>query len=300
MAFVHSVNVGMARPISTKSGSTGIDKIPASTPVTVFDPGLAGAGTSGLVGDTVCDVQHHGGGDQAVYAYAREDLNWWQDELGTPLRSGMFGENLTTGDLEVSGALIGETWRIGARVVLQVTSPRVPCSTFAAWMNRPGWLKSFTRVARPGAYLRVLTGGEIRAGDPVVVEGEPSSQCLRIGPVEAEEVLVAHHVGVVGGEWGELDRRPRGLSAGGEARPTLESDSMILLYSHVRTGRWASVMPAKIADTLGLTDTIRAIPITQPEAVQTIGLVVPSREPMTPITAALVAEARRVAASLDD
>ncbi len=89
-------------------------------------------------------------------------------------------------------------------------------------------------------------------------------------------------------------------SAGSEVRPTLESNSMILLYSHVRTGRWASVMPAKIADTLGLTDTIRAIPITQPEAVQTIGLVVPSREPMTPITAALVAEARRVAASLDD
>jgi DNA-binding transcriptional LysR family regulator len=89
-------------------------------------------------------------------------------------------------------------------------------------------------------------------------------------------------------------------AAGSEARPTLESDSMILLYSHVRTGRWASVMPAKIADALGFTDTIRAVPITQPEAVQTIGLVVPSREPMTPITAALVAEARRVAVSLDD
>jgi DNA-binding transcriptional LysR family regulator len=87
-------------------------------------------------------------------------------------------------------------------------------------------------------------------------------------------------------------------SAGGESRPTLESDSMILLYSHVRTGRWASVMPAKIADTLGLTDAIRAIPIVEPEAVQTIGLVVPAREPMTPITAALVAEARRVAPQL--
>jgi len=89
-------------------------------------------------------------------------------------------------------------------------------------------------------------------------------------------------------------------AAGSEARPTLESDSMILLYSHVRTGCWASVMPAKIADALGFTDTIRAIPITEPDAVQTIGLVVPSREPMTPITAALVAEARRVAVSLDD
>ncbi len=88
-------------------------------------------------------------------------------------------------------------------------------------------------------------------------------------------------------------------SAGGESRPTLESNSMILLFSHVRTGRWASVMPAKLAEALGLTDTIRAIPITHPEAVQTIGLVVPAREPMMPITAALVDEARRVAPSLD-
>ncbi len=95
-----------------------------------------------------------------------------------------------------------------------------------------------------------------------------------------------------------IDRLLR--SAGGESRPTLESDSMILLFSHVRTGRWASVMPSKIAETLGLTDTIRAIPITTPEAVQTIGLVVPQREPMTPTTAALVTEARRVAPSLSD
>ncbi|MBS0533349.1 MAG: LysR family transcriptional regulator [Proteobacteria bacterium] len=87
-------------------------------------------------------------------------------------------------------------------------------------------------------------------------------------------------------------------SAGGESRPTLESDSMILLFSHVRTGRWASVMPEKIAQTLGLTEPIRAIPILQPDAVQTIGLVVPQREPMTPTTAALVNEARRIAPSL--
>ena len=87
-------------------------------------------------------------------------------------------------------------------------------------------------------------------------------------------------------------------SAGAESRPTLELDSMILLYSHVRTGRWASVMSAKIAETLGLTETIRAIPITEPEAVQTIGLVVPAREPMTPIAAALVSEAKRLAPRL--
>jgi DNA-binding transcriptional LysR family regulator len=94
-----------------------------------------------------------------------------------------------------------------------------------------------------------------------------------------------------------IDRLLR--SAGGDSRPTLESDSMILLFSHVRTGRWASVMPAKLAETLGLTETIRAIPITGPEAVQTIGLVVPKREPMTPIASALVEEARRIAPELD-
>jgi DNA-binding transcriptional LysR family regulator len=88
--------------------------------------------------------------------------------------------------------------------------------------------------------------------------------------------------------------------AGGESRPTLESDSMIVLFSHVRTGRWASVMPAKLAETLGLTDTLRAIPIVEPEAVQSIGLVVPSREPMMPITAALVEEAERVAPTLNE
>jgi len=87
--------------------------------------------------------------------------------------------------------------------------------------------------------------------------------------------------------------------AGGESRPTLESDSMILLFSHVRTGRWASVMPAKLAETLGLTDTIRSIPITKPEAVHTIGLVAPAREPMTPTTAALVLEAKALAPRLD-
>ncbi|MBI4273703.1 MAG: LysR family transcriptional regulator, partial [Rhizobiales bacterium] len=89
-------------------------------------------------------------------------------------------------------------------------------------------------------------------------------------------------------------------SAGGESRPTLESDSMILLFAHVRTGRWASVMPAKLAETLGLTQTIRAIPIVEPEAVHTMGLVVPEREPMTPLNAALVAEAQRVAPMLDN
>ena len=89
-------------------------------------------------------------------------------------------------------------------------------------------------------------------------------------------------------------------AAGGDPQPTLESNSVVVLFAHVRTGRWATVMPSKLAETLGLTDTIRAIPIVEPEAVHTIGLVVPAREPMTPLTAALVAQAKQVAKTMSD
>jgi len=84
-------------------------------------------------------------------------------------------------------------------------------------------------------------------------------------------------------------------AAGGRPEPTLESNSMIVLFSHVRTGRWASVMPEKLADTLGLTERLRAIPIVEPEVMHQIGLVVPPREPMTPLVAALVAETSHLA-----
>lgn len=89
-------------------------------------------------------------------------------------------------------------------------------------------------------------------------------------------------------------------AGGGEPESTLESNSMIVLFSHVRTGRWASVMPEKLANTLGLTERLRSIPIVEPEAVHMIGLVVPNREPMTPLIVALVAEAKRLAERLRD
>ena len=127
MAVVESVNVGVARAIRAESGFSGIDKIPTTDSVAVSAPGPKGSGTGGLAGDVIGDTQHHGGDDQAVYAYAREDLDWWQAELSHPLRSGMFGENLTTIGLDVTGPRIGERWRIGNELVLQVTAPRIPC-----------------------------------------------------------------------------------------------------------------------------------------------------------------------------
>ena len=171
---VLSVNVGRARPNPWKGlSATGIDKRPVDGPVAVIAPGPKGTGRVGLVGDRVYDVKHHGGTDQAVYAYARDDLDRWAAELGRPLANGNFGENLTTAGLDVNGALIGERWRIGPDVVLEVSCPRIPCATFQGWLARDGWIKRFTEAALPGAYLRVIEPGDIRAGDPVAIVHRP-------------------------------------------------------------------------------------------------------------------------------
>ena len=174
-----SVNVGhpRANPWKPKTAPpitlTGIDKRPVSEPVMVTAPGPKGTGAVGLAGDRVYDVKHHGGSDQAVYAYAREDLDGWQAELGRPLPNGAFGENLTTEGIDVNGALIGERWRIGTEVILEACCPRIPCGTFQGWLGRGGWIKRFTEAARPGAYLRVIRPGPIQVGDPVVIEYRP-------------------------------------------------------------------------------------------------------------------------------
>lgn len=173
-----SVNIAHVRPNPYKTSDvTGIDKRPASGPVAVTAPGMRDGGAgSGLAGDTIGDRESHGGDDQAIYAYAREDLDHWQRELDRALTSGSFGENLTTQGVDVNGALIGERWTIGDEVVLEVTSPRVPCSTFRGWIGIPGWLKTFTAAAIPGAYLRVIAPGTVSAGDEIVVSHRPNHE----------------------------------------------------------------------------------------------------------------------------
>lgn len=174
MGLLLSLNIGRSRPNPWKtSGITGIDKRPVSGPVAVTAPGPKGTGAVGLAGDRVYDVANHGGDDQAVYAYAREELDTWAAELGRELPDGTFGENLTTSGLDVSDALVGERWRIGEQVVLEVSCPRIPCGTFQGWMRETGWIKTFTERALPGAYLRVVEPGEIRAGDTITVTHRP-------------------------------------------------------------------------------------------------------------------------------
>ena len=174
MGEIVSVSLAATASQPGRGVPTGIGKVPAQGPERVAAPGPAGTGGSGLAGDTVCDLDSHGGDDQAVYAYAREDLDWWEGELGRDLPDGLFGENLTVRGAEVTGALVGERWRVGPRLVLEVAAPRIPCWKFAEQMREPRWVRRFTEGGRPGAYLRVLTPGEVCAGDRITVESRPS------------------------------------------------------------------------------------------------------------------------------
>ena len=175
MARLDTVNLGQPRPNPHKEVSrTGIGKQPTEGPVEVRAPGPKETGLgSGLVGDFIGDGKHHGGDGQAVYAFQREDLDEWERRLGRELPNGFFGENHTTVGLEVNDARLGERWRVGRDVVLQVTTPRIPCSTFRGWIGEKGWARIFTAAGRPGSYVSVVAPGTIRAGDPIEVVHRP-------------------------------------------------------------------------------------------------------------------------------
>ena len=180
-SLVLTVNIGRLEtsPDPSRGRPTGIGKHPHTGPVAVRAPGPKRGGLgSGLVGDAIGDQRHHGGDSQAVYAFAREELDGWEERLGRELPNGFFGENLTTRGVVVSDAVIGERWRVGATVVLQVAGPRIPCGTFRAHMKERGWLKTFTVAGKSGAYLSVVTPGEIQAGDAVEVLHRPEHGVL--------------------------------------------------------------------------------------------------------------------------
>jgi MOSC domain-containing protein YiiM len=170
-AEVLSVNVGRLVANPAKGGATAFAKRPVAIPVLLRAPGAKGE--SGVDGDSIGDKNNHGGGDQAVYTFAREDLDRWELELRRALPDGSFGENLTTVGIDPNEALIGEQWRVGGELLLQVTGPRLPCKTFASHMGVRRWARRFTEAGRPGAYLRVLEPGAVRSGDRITVAHKP-------------------------------------------------------------------------------------------------------------------------------
>jgi MOSC domain-containing protein YiiM len=165
-----SVNVGRPQQVSVRKGRpvmSAIGKAPVSGRVRVHGVNLDG--------DDQADRRVHGGPDKAVYAYAREDELWWAARLNREIPPGMFGENLTVEGLDVSGAVIGERWKIGD-VELEVCQPRFPCFKLGLRFGEPQMVKLFAQAGRPGAYLRILAEGEIGAGDEVDITDRPSHQ----------------------------------------------------------------------------------------------------------------------------
>ena len=152
------------------SGRSGIDKRPRSGPVTV--------GRDQLAGDVIRNRRHHGGLDQAVYAYSRREAQRWASELGREVPPGWFGENLAVDGLAVSDAVIGQRWRVGGdrpdAALLEVTLPRTPCTTFGRWVAEPRWVRRFAARGDVGAYLRVVRPGTVAAGDAVDVVHTPA------------------------------------------------------------------------------------------------------------------------------
>ena len=170
-ARVLSINIAERSQPQTWSDSglrTGINKEPAQ--------GLVSFENDHVAGDTVVDRKHHGGYDQAVYAYAREDAVWWEEKIGRAISHGQFGENLTTEGLDLTHAIIGEQWRIGD-VLLEVSSPRIPCRIFAGFWDRPGLVKEFAEARRPGTYLRIIEEGMFEAKASITIVHKPAHGC---------------------------------------------------------------------------------------------------------------------------
>jgi MOSC domain-containing protein YiiM len=177
------------------NGVTGIDKRDVDGPVRIR--------RLGLHGDVQVDRQYHGGEDQAVYAYAQEDAAWFAEDLGRAVPPGLFGENLRTEGVDVTGAVIGERWRVGAKTVLEVTSPRTPCGTFQRRMKVKDWVQRFDAHGAPGAYFRVVRAGDVQAGDAIEVLERPAHGVtlgrwfVHHAPDDAQALIDAHERGQI-------------------------------------------------------------------------------------------------------
>ena len=169
VARLVSVNVAEVREIPRRGHMvrTGIWKFPVGGRVAVRGVNVEG--------DVQANLKVHGGEFQALYAYAREDYDWWEGELGRELPAGMFGENLTTAGLDLTNALVGERWRVGS-TVLEVSLPRIPCFKLQHKMEEPKFIKRFAQARRPGTYLRIVEEGELGAGDEIELVERPGHE----------------------------------------------------------------------------------------------------------------------------
>ena len=158
-----SINIGQkqTQQKGNELETTGIYKLPVQEPVEIK--------SLGIHSDFICDQKNHGGPDQAIYVYGMPDYVWWSKELKRELYAGTFGDNLTVSELESAHFNIGDRLHVGS-VILEVSAPRIPCSTLAARMGDPQFVKKYRQAERPGLYCRVIQEGTVKTGNEVKLE----------------------------------------------------------------------------------------------------------------------------------
>jgi len=214
LGHVVSVNTGRVQELALPRGTaqSAIEKRPRNGPVSTVE--------FGLEGDEQADPVAHGGPDQALYAYALEDYEWWEGELERSLSAGTFGENLTTRGFDPNDALVGERWRVGS-ALLEVTQPRLPCFKLAARLELPTFVRTFAEHRRPGTYLRVIVHGAIAAGDAIARESRPAHavsirEFFRIyldKSADPSPLLAIPQLSATWHEWAERELRSRSAKA---------------------------------------------------------------------------------------
>ncbi len=170
--YIHTISIGLPERHTDERGEweSAIFRKPVA--------GLIPLTERGHAGDDVANHKVHGHPTQAVCCQPIEHYDFWNAEFpGAALGPSSVGENWTISEGNEQTVCVGDVYRVGAPrggvARVQVTSPRVPCTKQERKLQLDGFLKRVRKTRRTGWYLRVLTPGEVAAGDELILESRP-------------------------------------------------------------------------------------------------------------------------------
>lgn len=154
-----STNIGERKIVTYKNKTveTGIFKYPVDKPVFLD--------IEEVKGDEITDREHHGGINQAVYAYSLKHYEYWKPKYqNLDWSLGMFGENLTIDDIDETNIHVGDTFKVG-ETILEATLQRSPCYKLGIRFNTMKIVKQFWNTTMCGVYFKVIQTGFVKKGD---------------------------------------------------------------------------------------------------------------------------------------
>lgn len=154
-----STNIGERKNIDWKGKiiTTGIFKFPIDTSIFL--------NKEDVKGDAICNREHHGGIEQAVYGYSQSHYGYWKKKYQSlDWKYGMFGENLTIDNLDETTIHVGDTYQVG-ECILEATKQRNPCVKLGVRFNDMKIIKQFWNTTMCGVYFKVVQTGNVKVGD---------------------------------------------------------------------------------------------------------------------------------------